>query len=112
MTIEDAVKAARACATVVFEDPMLGPMVFARICEITKRYRTPAEIEHGKEPETYYLTLESMRCPGRSQHIVPPELVRIATAEDVVRSGIPDELERRKRIAERAAAAAPAAEAG
>lgn len=104
MTIQEAVSAAREIVPVVFTDPMLGDMVFGRIKEITKVYRTSAEIGRGAEPEAYYLTLESMRCPGRSQHVCPPELVRLATADDIVRSGIPEEIEHRRAVAEAAGA--------
>jgi len=104
MTINECVSAARECVPVVMEDLMLGPMLFGRIKEITKTYRTPSEVERGKAPEAYYLTLESMRCPGQSQHVCPPEMVRRATAEDIVQSGIPDELKARQQIAARAEA--------
>ena len=103
MTIQEAVSAARACVPVVYHDAMLGDMVFGRICEIIKTYRTPERVARGYEQEVYYLTLESMRAPGQSLHTCPPEDVRIATAEDIVRSGIPDELTRRREIEERIA---------
>lgn len=115
MTIKEAQAAARECVPVVFHDPMLDvDMVFSRIIEITKTYMTPDQVRRGYPAEAYYLTLDSMRCPGHSQHVCPPELVRLATPEDVVRSGIPLELEQRQEIEERAAAvtAARAAEDG
>lgn len=88
MTIQEAVQAARACDPVVYTDPMLGDMLFARICEINKIYRKMSDVERGAEPEQYYLTLESMRSRVGSLHQCPPEDVRIATARDIIDSGI------------------------
>lgn len=88
MTIQEAVRAARANDPVVYEDPMLGDMLFARICEINKVFRKKSDVERGKEPEQYYLTLESMRSRVGSMHTCQPEDVRIATAQDIVDSGI------------------------
>ena len=88
MTIQEAVQAARACDPVVYMDPMLGDMLFARICEINKIYRKQSEIARGAEPEQYYLTLESMKSRVGSLHQCPPEDVRIATVQDIVDSGI------------------------
>lgn len=88
MTIQEAVQAARACDPVVYTDPMLGDMLFARICEINKIYRKMSDVARGAEPEQYYLTLESMRSRVGSLHQCPPEDVRIATARDIVASGI------------------------
>lgn len=82
MTIEEAVKAARANAQVVYEDAMLGPMLFGRICGISKVFRKLSDVERGKAPEAYYVTLESLR--SNSQHTCPPEDVRLATSEDIV----------------------------
>lgn len=88
MTVEEAVKAAKGNDPVVYMDPMLGPMVFGRICEITKVYRRQSDVMRGKAPEQYYLVLESMKCRVGSLHSCPPEDVRIATAQDIVDSGI------------------------
>ena len=82
MTINECVDAARKHAFVIREDPMLGPMLYARIGAITKRYRAPERVARGEEPE--YYTLELLPANrANSVTIADPALVRLATTEEI-----------------------------
>lgn len=81
MTIEEAVSAARRNLPVVYEHPMEGPMLFARIGCIRKDFPLRSDAARGAV-EVYGLELLPMN-DGRSVTVVPPEKVREAKAEDL-----------------------------
>lgn len=81
MTIQEAVAAARRNQPVMYDNPMEGPMLFARIGCVRKDFALLSEAARGKEAEYYSLELLPMR--GGSVEVVSPELVRIATAEEL-----------------------------
>lgn len=81
MTIEEAVSAARRNVPVVYDSPMLGPQLYARIGCIRKSYPLKSDRERGAE-EVYGLELLPM-SGARSVTIVPPERVREATPEEL-----------------------------
>lgn len=81
MTIEEAVTAARKNVPVVYDSPMEGPMLFARIGCIRKDYPLRSDADRGAV-EVYGLELLPMNG-GRSVTVVPPERVREATAEEL-----------------------------
>ena len=81
MTIEEAVTAARKNVPVVDEDPMSGPILYARIGCIRKSFPLKSDRERGAA-EVYGLELLPM-SGARSATVVPPERVREATAEEL-----------------------------
>ena len=81
MTIEEAVTAARKNVPVVYESPMLGPQLYARIGCIRKSYPMKSDAARGAV-EVYGLELLPMNG-GRSVTVVPPERVHEATAEEL-----------------------------
>lgn len=81
MTIQEAVKAARRNQPVMYDNPMEGPMLFARIGCVRKDFALLADAARGKEAE--YYSLELLPMAGGSVEVVSPELVRIATAEEL-----------------------------
>lgn len=82
MTINEAIQAARANKPVVYTDKMLGEMLFGRIGAIRKDFATLADVEKGKEAESY--TLELLPLSGiRSVTVVDPEAVRLAEIRDL-----------------------------
>ena len=81
MTIEEAVTAARKNVPVVYDSPMEGPMLFARIGCIRKDYPLRSDVARGAV-EVYGLELLPMNG-GRSVTVVPPERVHEATAEEL-----------------------------
>ena len=81
MTIEEAVKAARKNVPVVYDSPMLGRQLYARIGCIRKSYPLKSDAARGAV-EVYGLELLPMN-DARSVTIVPPERVREATAEEL-----------------------------
>lgn len=84
MTIEEAVKAARQNTPVVYEDSMLGEMLFERIGSIRKDFALLRDVERGKARESYTLELLPMNR-ARSVTVADPERVRLAEAEDLRR---------------------------
>ncbi len=82
MTIDEAVKAARLNVPVVYEHPMEGPMLYARIGSIRKDFALKSDAARGKPAEVYALELLPM-SGARSVTVVPPERVREATAEEL-----------------------------
>ena len=82
MTIEEAVKAARLNLPVVYEHPMLGPMLYARIGSVRKDFALRSDAARGKPAEAYALELLPM-SGARSVTVVPPERVREATTEEL-----------------------------
>lgn len=82
MTIPEAVAAARKNAPVVYDDKMLGEMLFARIGAIRKDFARLADVERGRDPEFYQLELLPM-AGGSSVTVVDPERVRVAQVEDL-----------------------------
>ena len=81
MTIEEAVTAARKNVPVVYENPTLGPILYARIGSIIKTYPLRADVDRGAH-ESYGLELLPMNG-ARSVTIVPQERVREATPEEL-----------------------------
>ena len=81
MTIEEAVKAAKMNQPVVYDSPMLGPQLYARIGCIRKSYPLKSDADRGAV-EVYGLELLPMNG-GRSVTVVPPERVHEATAEEL-----------------------------
>jgi len=81
MTIEEAVQAARRNVPVVYEHPMEGPMLYARIGCIRKDYPLKSDAARGAV-EVYGLELLPMNG-ARSVTVVPPERVREATPEEL-----------------------------
>ena len=81
MTIEEAVTAARKNVPVVYDSPMLGPQLYARIGCIRKSYPLRSDADRGAV-EVYGLELLPM-SGARSVTIVPPERVREATPEEL-----------------------------
>ena len=81
MTIEEAVSAARKNVPVVDEDPVIGPILYARIGCIRKSYPLKSDAARGAV-EVYGLELLPM-SGARSVTIVPPERVRVATPEEL-----------------------------
>lgn len=81
MTVEEAVKAARLNQPVVYEDPMNGPLLYARIGCIRKDFPLRSDVARGAN-EVYGLELLPMNG-ARSVTIVPPERVRIAEAAEI-----------------------------
>ena len=81
MTIEEAVKAAKANQPVVYDSPMLGPQLYARIGCIRKSYPLRSDAARGAV-EVYGLELLPM-SEARSVTIGPPERVREATPEEL-----------------------------
>lgn len=81
MTIEEAVMAARKNVPVVDEDPVIGPILYARIGCIRKSYPLRSDRERGAA-EVYGLELLPM-SGARSVTVVPPERVREATPEEL-----------------------------
>lgn len=81
MTIEEAVTAARKNVPVVYESPMLGPQLYARIGCIRKSYPLKSDADRGAV-EVYGLELFPMNG-ARSVTVVPPERVREATPEEL-----------------------------
>ena len=84
MTIEAAVQAARMCAPVVYSDPMLGDMLFARIGSVRKDFGRREDAARGKHTEWYSLELLPMNG-ANSVTVVDPERCRIAMAADLAR---------------------------
>ena len=82
MTIQEAQSAARRNLPVVYDSPMDGPMLYARIGCIRKDYARKEDAERGVPAEVYGLELLPMNG-ARSVTVVPPELVRQATAREV-----------------------------
>lgn len=82
MTIPEAQAAARKNTPVVYDDPMLGPMLFARIASIRKDFALRRDVERGKPAEVYALELWGMDRQ-RSVTVVPPDRVREATPEEL-----------------------------
>ena len=80
MTIEEAVQAARMNAPVIFDDKMLGEMLFGRIGAIRKDFATLRDVNRGREPERYALELLPMHG-GQSVTSADPERVRLAGAK-------------------------------
>ena len=83
MTIEEAVKAARNNMPVIYDSPMLGPMLYARIGSIRKDFALREDVAKGRAAESYMLELLSM-SGAQSVMIVPPERVREATAKELM----------------------------
>lgn len=81
MTIEEAVTAARKNVPVVYEHPMEGPMLYARIGCIRKDYPLKSDVARGAV-EVYGLELLPMNG-ARSVTVVPPERVREAKPEEL-----------------------------
>ena len=81
MTIEEAVTAARKNVPIVYDSPMLGPQLYARIGCIRKSYPLRSDAERGAA-EVYGLELLPM-SGARSVTVVPPERVREATPEEL-----------------------------
>lgn len=81
MTIEEAVTAARKNVPVVYDSPMLGPQLYARIGCIRKSYPLRSDADRGAV-EVYGLELLPMNG-GRSVTVVPPERVREARPEEL-----------------------------
>lgn len=81
MTIEEAVSAARRNLPVIDEDPLSGPILYARIGCIRKSFPLRSDRERGAA-EVYGLELLPM-SGARSVTIVPPERVREATPEEL-----------------------------
>lgn len=81
MTIDEAVRAARLNVPVVYDSPMLGPQLYARIGCIRKSFPLKSDAARGAV-EVYGLELLPM-SEARSVTIVPPERVREATAEEL-----------------------------
>ena len=81
MTIDEAVRAARLNVPVVYDSPMLGPQLYARIGCIRKSYPLRTDAARGAV-EVYGLELLPMNR-ANSVTVVPPERVREATAEDL-----------------------------
>ncbi|MBR4184306.1 MAG: hypothetical protein IKQ87_00940 [Clostridia bacterium] len=82
MTIEEAVRAARKNVPVVYDSPMLGPMLYARIGSIRKDFALRSDVKRGKPSEVYGLELLPMNG-ARSVTVAPVELVRVATPEEL-----------------------------
>ena len=83
MTISDAVTAARNNTPVIYEDALLGPMLYARIGAIRKTFALREAVAAGKAEETYGLELLPMNG-ARSVMVVDPERVRAATPEELM----------------------------
>lgn len=81
MTIEEAVSAARKNVPVVYDSPMLGPQLYARIGCIRKSYPLKSDADRGAV-EVYGLELLPMNG-ARSVTVVPPERVREARPEEL-----------------------------
>ena len=81
MTIEEAVTAARKNVPVVYDSPMLGPQLYARIGCIRKSYPLKSDADRGAV-EVYGLELLPMNG-ARSVTVVPPERVREARPEEL-----------------------------
>lgn len=81
MTIEEAVKAARLNQPVIYDDPMNGPMLYARIGALRKTFPLRSDAARGAE-EVYGLELLPMNG-ARTVTVVPPERVRIAEAAEI-----------------------------
>ena len=81
MTIEEAVQAARRNVPVVYEHPMEGPRLYARIGCIRKDYPLKSDVARGAV-EVYGLELLPMNG-ARSVTVVPPERVREARPEEL-----------------------------
>lgn len=82
MTVEEAVTAARKNLPVVYMDPMLGNLLFARIAAIRKDYALIADVAKGKAAEVYTVELWPM-SRARSVTVVDPARVRLAETEDL-----------------------------
>lgn len=82
MTIEEAVQAARKNVPVVYDSPMLGPQLYARIGCIRKSYPLRSDADRGAV-EVYGLELLPM-SEARSVTVVPPERVREARPEELL----------------------------
>lgn len=82
MTIQEAQTAARNNTPVVHENPMLGPLLYARIGSIRKDYALRSDVARGKPAEVYALELLPMN-DARSVTVVPPESVREAKPEEL-----------------------------
>lgn len=83
MTIGEAVTAARNNMPVIYDSPMLGPMLYGRIGAIRKDFALREEAARGKAAEVYALELLPMNG-ARSVMVVPPERVRAATAKELM----------------------------
>ena len=86
MTVEEAVKAARANLPVIYESPMLGPQLYARIGAIRKDFAIRSDVERGKPAEVYALELFPMNG-ANSSIVVKPELVREAKPGEIADIG-------------------------
>lgn len=82
MTIQEAQSAARRNLPVVDDNPMLGPLLYARIGALRKDYALRADVEQGKPAELYSVELLPISA-ARSVTVVPLERVREATAEEL-----------------------------
>ena len=82
MTIEEAVTAARKNIPVVYDSPMLGPLLYARIGCVRKDFALRSDAERGKPAEVYALELLPMNG-ANSVAVVKPELVREATGAEL-----------------------------
>lgn len=83
MTINEAVTAARNNTPVIYDSPMLGPMLYARIGSIRKDFALREDVAKGRAEESYMLELLAMNG-AQSVMVVPPERVREATAEELM----------------------------
>lgn len=84
MTMDEAIRAARLNTPVVYDDKMLGEMLFGRIGAIRKDFAPLRDVNRGREPERYALELLPMHG-GQSVTSADPERVRLAGAEDLRR---------------------------
>ena len=82
MTISEAAVAARRYAPVVYEDPMEGPLLFARIAAVRKEFAPPEDAARGKAAEYYTVELWPA-SGGRSVTVADPGRVRLAEAGEL-----------------------------
>lgn len=82
MTIQEAQAAARRNLPVIYDDPLEGVRLYARIGSIRKDYALLSEVARGKPAETYSVEVLPMNG-ARTVSVVPVERVRAATAEEL-----------------------------
>jgi len=82
MTIQEAQSAARRNLPVVDDNPMLGPLLYARIGALRKDFALRSDVARGKPAELYSVELLPM-SEARSVTVVPLERVREATPEEL-----------------------------
>ena len=82
MTIQEAQSAARRYLPVVDDNPMLGPLLYARIGALRKDFALRSDVARGKPAELYSVELLPM-SGARSVTVVPLKRVREATPEEL-----------------------------